>query len=38
VFTWELRPPPYIASLTLPPTLLTRVSQYPPAFIARHPL
>jgi len=27
-----------LASLTLPPTPLTRVSQYPPAFIARHPL
>jgi SAM-dependent methyltransferase len=34
----ELRPLPHLASLTLPPTLLTRVSQYPPAFMARHPL
>jgi SAM-dependent methyltransferase len=29
---------PHVASLTLPPTLLTRVSRYPPAFMARHPL
>jgi hypothetical protein len=33
----ELRPRA-VASLTLPPTLLTRVSQYPAAFVARHPL
>ena len=32
----ELRP--HVASLTLPPTVLTRGSQYPSAFMARHPL
>src|ERR1700733_10292014 len=28
----------HVASLTLPPTLLTRGSQYPSAFMARHPV
>jgi SAM-dependent methyltransferase len=33
-----LSPPPHVASLTVPPTLPARISQYPPAFMARHPL